>query len=183
MDLESAANILVKGDNKKYFTKVYQHYNKDGKSSLKDYLEFIDSGMYDWFMLLPKYISAKATFSKPKTAILNILKDDTVIKSLGQSYCEYFSTKFSNFYRSKGDEIMNKRAKENQIQLQVKDIEVSSDEETDPPPISIKQEPPPPIVTASISDFEALQKKYNDLSIEHDKLKKAFESIINLYVK
>jgi hypothetical protein len=176
MNLESAASTLVRGDNKKYFVKVYKHYDKDGKSSLKDYLEFIDSGMYDWFMLLPKDISAKATFSKPKTAILNVLKDTTVIESLGQSYCEDFSTRLSNFYRTKGDEILNKRTKENNIQLKAKDIEVSSDEETDPIPIPIsKQEPS--------QDYEALQKKYNDLSIEHEKLKKAFESIINLYVK
>lgn len=170
MDLETAANILVRGDNKKYFEKVYKHYNKDKKSSLKDYLDFIDTGMYDWFMLLPKDVSAKATFSKPKTAILNILKDSSVIESLGKTYCDNFSTKFSNFYKTKGDEILNKRAQP----LKERDIEVSSDDETIVEP---RQQIP------DMSDYDKLEKKYNELVNEHDKLKKAFESIINLYVK
>lgn len=167
MDLETAANLLLRGDNQNYFKNIYKHYGKSNESPLKDYLEFIKSGMHEWFMLLPNYIAAKTTFSKPKTAIISVLKNVDVVKSLGKEYCEDFIASISNFYKTKGDEIFDLR----KIQLQRgtkegKEIEVSSDTE------DAKQK---------YTSHELLQKKYDDLFIEYERLKNAFESFINLY--
>lgn len=109
MDLLTTANLLTKGDNKTYFVKVYRHYKKEDKVDLKKYLEYIDLNIHDWFYNLPNDIQARATFSKPKTAILNVLKHPVVIQAIGEKYCESFKNRFLSFYKEKGDDIFIKR--------------------------------------------------------------------------
>lgn len=184
MDLETAANLLLRGDNQNYFKNIYKHYGKSNESPLKDYLEFIKSGMYNWFMLLPNYIVAKTTFSKPKTAIISVLKNVNVVKYLGKEYCEDFIKSISNFYKTKGDEILNLRKirLQNDGTKEAKETPVPVPEPV-PVPVQVPEQEPEPeptaeseeVFTVTKAEYELLQKKY-------EKLKKAFESVVNLYV-
>lgn len=72
---------------KRVFSDVAKHYNWKDDSELKDYLDFIVHEPVQWMKGYPAaYALGNPGFAKPKTALVKLLKNETVKAELGEEY-------------------------------------------------------------------------------------------------
>ena len=84
MNLTEATGLL--GPQARYFSEVYKLYNYRDDQLLKDYLDFIIHEPLEWLKGFPSKLTQKGSFSRPKAAVIKLLKHTNVIEALGETY-------------------------------------------------------------------------------------------------
>lgn len=91
MRLIDAYNILVEdgvSDNPRYFAEVYKGFQFKDDDTLADYIDFIVHEPIHWMRGFPAKLISKTSFSKPKTAVIKLLKKPAVQTDLGADVAE-----------------------------------------------------------------------------------------------
>ena len=86
MNLAGATNLL--GAQARYFSDVYKLYEFKDDQLLKDYLDFITHEPVEWMKGFPAKLTQKGSFSRPKAAVIKLLKHADVIEALGETYTQ-----------------------------------------------------------------------------------------------
>lgn len=132
MKLIDAYNLLVEDgitDNHRYFSEVYKLYGFTDDKLLTEYLDFIAHEPVHWLRGFPAKLVTKLAFSKPKTAIIKLLKKQQVIQALGADYVTRIYETVWNTYKKEADGIVEERAK-GKVVVQKEDNRVEADLES-----------------------------------------------------
>jgi len=114
MRLIDAYNLLVEdgiSDNHRYFSELYKQFNYRDEGLLKDYLEFIYYDPVEWMRGFPKKLTTKTSFSKPKTAVIKLLKKEAVVEAVGAEFAERLHTKIWKTFKENSEGLLADRAK------------------------------------------------------------------------
>jgi hypothetical protein len=114
MKLIDAYNLLVEDgitDNHRYFAEVYKLYGFTDDKLLKEYLDFIVHEPVHWIKGFPAKLVTKLAFSKPKTAIVKLLKKQQVAQALGVEYVTRIYETIWNTFKKEADGIIEERMK------------------------------------------------------------------------
>ena len=112
MKLIDAYNLLVNDgitDNYRYFSEVYKLYGFADDKPLKEYLDFIDHEPAHWMRGFPAKLTTKLAFSKPKTALIKLLKKQSVMQALGTEYVTRIHDVVWNTFKREADAILEER--------------------------------------------------------------------------
>ena len=113
MKLSEATPLL--GGQARYFTEVYKLFRYTDDQSLKDYLDFIVHEPVEWLKGFPAKYTSKNSFSRPKTAVLKLLKETAVIAALGEEYTLSIHDAIWTAFKGHSDEIVKKRASQTTV--------------------------------------------------------------------
>jgi hypothetical protein len=86
MKLVDAYNLLAEdgiSDNCRYFSEVFKAFDFKDDDLLSDYIDFIVHEPVHWMEGFPVKLTTKTSFSKPKTAVIKLLKKGEVQTALG----------------------------------------------------------------------------------------------------
>jgi hypothetical protein len=112
MRLIDAYNLLVEDgitDNHRYFAEVYKGFQFTDEQSLKEYLEFILHEPVHWMRGFPAKLLSKTSFSKPKTAVIKLLKKKEVEKDIGDELAEKVYNAVWTTYKKEHEGILQER--------------------------------------------------------------------------
>jgi hypothetical protein len=107
MILSEAAALL--GEQSKYFLDVYKLYNYRDEQLLKDYLDFVCTEPVEWMRGFPARLRNISSFAKPKTALIKLLKHETVQTTLGREYVQKVYDVVWKTYKQHAEIIVAKR--------------------------------------------------------------------------
>jgi hypothetical protein len=109
--LEAQKKLAEDGvsDHYRYFMDTYRIHDFKEETLLKEYIDFIIHEPLLWLQLFPAKLKSKPAFSKPKTAVLKLLRDSKVIEGLGAEYCDKAHDLIDKTYKSHHTEIVAKR--------------------------------------------------------------------------
>ena len=107
MLLKNAGALL--GSNERYFTVVYEAFKYKGEDLLRTYIDFIVREPVEWIRGFPLKLRTRASFSKPKAAIIKLLKSANVLEALGAEYCSNAHDVVWDMFKKHGDDILNAR--------------------------------------------------------------------------
>jgi hypothetical protein len=107
MNLIEATALL--GEQGKYFLDVYKLYNYRDDQLLKDYLDFVITEPVEWMQGFPARLHNISSFAKPKTALIKLLKHETVQAALGQEYVQKVYNVVWKTYKQHAEAIVAKR--------------------------------------------------------------------------
>ena len=113
MKLSEATPLL--GGQARYFTEVYKLFRYTDDQSLKDYLDFIVHEPVEWLKGFPAKYMSKNSFSRPKTAVLKLLKEASVITALGEEYTIGIHDAIWSAFKKHSDTIVAKRASQTSV--------------------------------------------------------------------
>jgi hypothetical protein len=115
--LEAQKKLAEDGvsDHYRYFIDTYRIHDFKEETLLKEYIDFIIHEPLLWLQLFPAKLKSKPAFSKPKTAVLKLLRDVKVIEVLGAEYCDKAHDLIDKTYKSHHTEIVAKRMGEPDI--------------------------------------------------------------------
>ncbi len=114
MRLIDAYNLLVEdgiADNCRYFSELYKYFQFRDEQLLKEYLEFIIQEPVDWIRGFPTKLTTKTSFSKPKTAVIKLLKKAPVQTALGSAYVDKVHDVIWKTYKQHWEAILADREK------------------------------------------------------------------------
>jgi hypothetical protein len=112
MRLIDAYNLLVEDgipDNCRYFSEIYKVYGFSDETPLREYLDFIVHEPVHWMRGFPSNLSIKIAFSKPKTALIKLLKKPAVSEALGAEYISHIHDTVWNTFKKEGDRLLKER--------------------------------------------------------------------------
>jgi hypothetical protein len=112
MKLIDAYNLLVEDgitDNHRYFAEVYKLYGFTDDKLLKEYLDFIDHEPVAWMRGFPSKLATRLAFAKPKTALIKLLKKQSVVQALGAEYITRIHDKVWSTFKNNVDTLMATR--------------------------------------------------------------------------
>jgi hypothetical protein len=127
MKLSEATPLL--GGQARYFTEVYKLFRYTDDQSLKDYLDFIVHEPVEWLKGFPTKYRSKNSFSRPKTAVLKLLKEGSVITALGEEYTIGIHDAIWSAFKKHSDTIVAKRATQTTAKNADQEDEASVQEE------------------------------------------------------
>jgi len=107
MKLVDATSLL--GGQARYFSDVYKLYDFKDDQLLKDYLDFITHEPVEWMKGFPAKLTQKGSFSRPKAAVIKLLKHADVIEVLGEPYTQSVYDVVWNTFKKHIDAILAKR--------------------------------------------------------------------------
>ena len=109
--LEAQKRLAEDGvsDHYRYFIDTYRVHDFKEETLLKEYIDYICHEPLLWLQSFPSKLKSKPAFSKPKTAILKLLRDVKVIEVLGGDYCEKAHDLIDKTYKTHHNEIVTKR--------------------------------------------------------------------------
>jgi hypothetical protein len=107
MLLKNAGALL--GSNERYFTVVYEAFKYKGEDLLRTYIDFIVREPVEWIRGFPLKLRTRASFAKPKAAIIKLLKTGNVLEALGAEYCSSAHDVVWDTFKKHGDIILNAR--------------------------------------------------------------------------
>jgi hypothetical protein len=107
MLLKNAGTLL--GSNERYFTVVYEAFKYKGEDLLRTYIDFIVREPVEWIRGFPLKLRTRASFAKPKAAIIKLLKTGNVLEALGAEYCSNAHDVVWDTFKKHGDDILNAR--------------------------------------------------------------------------
>jgi len=109
--LEAQKRLAEDGvsDHYRYFIDTYRVHDFKEETPLKEYIDFIIHEPLLWLQLFPAKLKSKPAFSKPKTAVLKLLRDSKVMEGLGAEYCEKAHDLIDKTYKLHHNEIVTKR--------------------------------------------------------------------------
>lgn len=123
MKLLEAYNLLVGDgitDNHRYFSEVYKAFQFTDDHSLKEYLEFVLHEPLEWMRGFPAKLISKTSFSKPKTALIKLLKKTEVVEDVGESLVEQVYDAVWNTYKKEHEKLISDREAKKQATLGVR---------------------------------------------------------------
>jgi hypothetical protein len=178
MNLLTAQKLLAEdgvSDHYRYFIDTYRVHDYKEDTLLKEYIDYIIHEPLLWMQSFPAKLKSKPAFSKPKTAMLKLLKETKVIEALGAEYCEKAHDTIDKTYKQHGNEIVTKRMGE-------KDEE----ERVEPPPTNIIGTHVQPTLLMeeeaetldSASSHTSSAEELRDLQQKYRTLKKAYEALL-----
>jgi hypothetical protein len=109
MLLKNAAALL--GANERYFTVVYEGFKFKDESTLSDYIDFILHEPVEWIKGFPLKLRTRASFAKPKAAVIKLLKAAAVLEALGVTYCSKAHDVVWDTFKKHADDILDARVK------------------------------------------------------------------------
>lgn len=109
--------MLLLGDQGKYFSDVYKLYEYRDDQLLKDYLDFVIHEPAEWMRGFPSKMVTKGSFSKPKSALIKLLKQDAVVESLGESYVKKVHDIVWAAFKKHADDILASRHKTSPVSI------------------------------------------------------------------
>ena len=107
MLLKNAGALL--GSNERYFTVVYEAFKYKSEDLLRTYIDFIIREPVEWIRGFPLKLRTRASFAKPKAAIIKLLKTGNVLEALGAEYCSNAHDVVWDTFKKHGDIILNAR--------------------------------------------------------------------------
>lgn len=107
MLLKNAGALL--GSNERYFTVVYEAFKYKNEDLLRTYIDFIVREPVEWIRGFPLKLRTRASFAKPKAAIIKLLKTGNVLEALGAEYCSSAHDIVWDTFKKHGDDILNAR--------------------------------------------------------------------------
>lgn len=107
MLLKNAGALL--GSNERYFTVVYEAFKYKSEDLLRTYIDFIVREPVEWIRGFPLKLRTRASFAKPKAAIIKLLKTGNVLEALGAEYCSNAHDVVWDTFKKHGDIILNAR--------------------------------------------------------------------------
>jgi hypothetical protein len=178
MNLLTAQKLLAEdgvSDHYRYFIDTYRVHDYKEDTLLKEYIDYIIHEPLLWMQSFPAKLKSKPAFSKPKTAILKLLKETKVMEALGAEYCEKAHDVIDKTYKQHGHDIVTKRMGE-------KDEE----ERVEPPPTNIIGTHVQPTLLIeeeaetldSASSHTSSAEELRDLQQKYRTLKKAYEALL-----
>jgi hypothetical protein len=127
--------------------------------------------------LFPAKLKSKPAFSKPKTAVLKLLRDSSVIAALGAEYCDKAHDLIDKTYKQHHAEIVAKRMGE-------PDIVVTKEEEerVEPAPTHAVGGQPTLTIEEGVETLdgseESTAEELRELQKKYRVLKKAYEVLL-----
>ena len=137
MKLLEATGLL--GGQARYFSDVYKLYNYRDDQLLKDYFDFITHEPLEWMKGFPAKLTQKGSFSRPKAAVIKLLKHRDVIAVLGEDYTQAVYDVVWNTFKKHVDEIVAKRQQGGATVVDQMDARSSSSEPV-PPTMVIEED-------------------------------------------
>ena len=107
MKLADATSLL--GAQARYFSDVYKLYEFKDDQLLKDYLDFITHEPVEWMKGFPAKLTQKGSFSRPKAAVIKLLKHADVIEAFGEPYTQSVYDVIWNTFKKHIDAILATR--------------------------------------------------------------------------
>jgi len=107
MLLKNAGALL--GSNERYFTVVYEAFKYKGEDLLRTYIDFIVREPVEWIRGFPLKLKTRASFAKPKAAIIKLLKTGNVLEALGAEYCSSAHDVVWDTFKKHGEDILKAR--------------------------------------------------------------------------
>jgi len=107
MNLETASGLLE--GSSRYFSEIYKLYEFRDDASVKDYFDFILHEPVEWLRGFPSKLTQKGSLSRPKAAIIKLLKMPAVIEALGEQYTKQVYTVVWNTFKNHIDTIVASR--------------------------------------------------------------------------
>jgi hypothetical protein len=109
MKLKDTEPLL--GANNRHFTVVYEAFKFKDDGLLRDYIEFILNEPVEWIKGFPSKLRTRASFSKPKAALIKLLKTAPVQAHLGVDYCSKAHDVIWDTFKKHADTILDGREK------------------------------------------------------------------------
>jgi hypothetical protein len=112
MKISEAHTLLSEdgvADHARYFNDLYKQHEFKESDDLKNYFEFVLHEPELWLKSFPNKLKSKPAFSKPKTAILKLLRNNTVISEYGKTFCEHAHDVIDSVYKKNVDGILELR--------------------------------------------------------------------------
>ena len=109
MKLKDTEPLL--GANNRHFTVVYEAFKFKDDAPLHDYIEFILNEPVEWIKGFPSKLRTRASFSKPKAALIKLLKTTPVQTHLGADYCSKAHDVIWDTFKKHADTILDGREK------------------------------------------------------------------------
>jgi len=184
MNLDIAQKLLAEdgvSTHYKHFTETYRVFDFKDETPLKEYIDFITHEPLVWLQSFPAKLKSKPAFSKPKTALLKLLKESKVIEQLGADYCTKAHDLIDKTYKQHGDAIVAKRSGEEAITV------TKEEEETVEPTPTHTIAPYPTLTVEDAESLEsdstrsshpALVEEHRALEKKYRVLKKAYEVLL-----
>lgn len=181
--LEAQKRLAEDGvsDHYRYFIDTYRVHDYKEDTLLKDYIEYITHEPLLWMQSFPAKLKSKPAFSKPKTAILKLLKDSKVVEQLGAEYCDKAHDLIDHTYKQHGNEIVAKR-------MGIDSVVVTKEEEerVEPPPTQVIGSHIHPTLTIeedieqldSASSTSSMAEELRDIQQKYRVIKKAYETLL-----
>lgn len=181
--LEAQKRLAEDGvsDHYRYFIDTYRVHDYKEETLLKEYIDYISHEPLLWMQSFPAKLKSKPAFSKPKTAILKLLKDSKVVEQLGAEYCDKAHDLIDQTYKQHGNEIVTKR-------MGIDSVVVTKEEEdrVEPPPTQVIGAHAHPTLTIeedveqldSDSSASSLVEEHRELEKKYRVLKKAYETLL-----
>jgi hypothetical protein len=107
-------------DHHRNFAMIFKHYNFTEDMELKEYLEFVSNETLEWIKGFPGSMVTKEQLSKPKTALVKLLKLETVKTALGAEFVANVHRKVWDTFKQNVDAIVTERTA---VRMQVDTIE------------------------------------------------------------
>jgi hypothetical protein len=107
MLLKDVGSLL--GANERYFTVVYEAFKYKGEDLLRTYIDFIVREPVEWIRGFPLKLKTRASFAKPKAALIKLLKTSAVLEALGAEYCSNAHDVVWDTFKKHCDDILNGR--------------------------------------------------------------------------
>jgi len=127
MKLSDAVALLASQG--RYFSEVYKLYNFRDDQLLKDYLDFIVHEPVEWMKGFPAKHMTLNSFSRPKSAVIKLLKAPEVSTVLGAEYVEGVRDIIWKTYKAHAEAIVSHRQSRAQVPRQAQDETQSQGEE------------------------------------------------------
>ena len=134
-------------DHARYFNDLFKQHEFKEDDDLKKYFDFVLHEPVIWLKSFPSKLRSKPAFSKPKTAVLKLLRSAEVISVYGKPYCENAHDVIDSVYKKNVDTILESRKDHIEVKEHVKHEE-SFEEDIQPLPNKVAHilEPRSPVV-------------------------------------
>lgn len=96
-------------DHARYFNDLFKLHEFKETDELKAYFDFVLHEPELWLKSFPSKLKSKPAFSKPKTAILKLLRHNKVIDEYGKHFCEESHNTIDSVYKKYVDGILETR--------------------------------------------------------------------------
>lgn len=104
----SVATALA-GSQARYVSEVYKVFQYKDDQTLRDYLDFVIHEPVEWLKGFPAKLNTKGAFSRPKTALLKLLKHADVQAELGPEYTKRVHDIVWAAFKKNADALVAKR--------------------------------------------------------------------------
>lgn len=108
MNLATATALA--GSQARYVSEVYKVFQYKDDQTLRDYLDFVIHEPVEWLKGFPAKLTTKGAFSRPKTALLKLLKHADVQAELGAEYTKRVHDIVWAAFKKNADALVAKRS-------------------------------------------------------------------------